>query len=77
MVTHVFSNFQIPKILEKKIMQKNLILHFFEMSAFETINKHVPIKLTENSDRFTGSIFKYKKMLYSLLFFIVVVTEPA
>ena len=30
-----FSNFQVPKILEKN-MQKNLILHFFEMSAFET-----------------------------------------
>ena len=30
-----FSNFQVPKILEKN-MQKNLILHFFEMSTFET-----------------------------------------
>ena len=36
MVTHVFSNFQVPRnIPEKKIMQKNLILHFFVMSAFE------------------------------------------
>ena len=35
MVTHVFSNFKVPKIFEKKIMQKNLILHFFEMSASE------------------------------------------
>ena len=36
MVTHVFNNFQVPKILGKKIMKKNLILHFFEMSRFET-----------------------------------------
>ena len=46
MVTHVFSNFQIPKTLEKKIMQKNLILHFFEMSAFETMNNHVHIQIS-------------------------------
>ena len=34
--SHVFRNFQVPKILEKEIMQKNRILYFFEMSAFET-----------------------------------------
>ena len=35
MVVHVFSNLQGPKILGK-IIQKNLILYFFEMSAFGT-----------------------------------------
>ena len=45
MITHVFSNFQVPKIL-KKIMQKNLILHFFEMSAFEMESGNMSILST-------------------------------
>ena len=42
-----FSNFQVPKILEKN-MQKNLILHFFEMSAFETEEINMSLLLTLN-----------------------------
>ena len=36
MVTHVFSNFQVRKTLGKKLYKENQILHFSEMSAFET-----------------------------------------
>ena len=32
MVTHVFSNFQVPKIVGKKYVQKTLILHFLNDS---------------------------------------------
>ena len=41
MLTHVFSNFQVPKILRKKKYAKKSDFPLSEMPAFVTINKHI------------------------------------
>ena len=46
MVTHVFSNFQVRKTLGKKLYKENQILHFSEMSAFETELRNMSITMS-------------------------------
>ena len=67
MVTpHVFSNFQVPRnIPEKKIMQKNLILHFFVMSAFEMEKINTSLILVFIPSSLVLSMFSQFQCIYN------------
>ena len=43
MITHVFSNFQVPKLLEKNYAKKSDFVLFWNGSIWDGINKHVHI----------------------------------
>ena len=68
MATHVFSNFQVPKFLFKKIMQKNLILHFFEMSVFEVEWLNMTIKDTMSTKISFINCMKWIRVMLSVVF---------